>query len=187
MVTCSNGPLQRESKIFGVSLSTLDPCVPYVVRKCVREIEKRGIKTPFIYKDLWEVPIKGNRTTFKLMNSFEISQHLTDVSHCEAHDLAYLIKQFFCMLPVPLIPEREFNEMVKIAEHYRLALHDPISPESDVLREVKRVLASLSRPHLSTLSFLILHLRKVTDNSRYNLMTPDAVAVAFSSIIFGKK
>ncbi|KAI8851303.1 Rho GTPase activation protein [Chytridium lagenaria] len=159
---------EGESKdlVFGVPLdvhlkATGRP-VPYVLQKCIRAIESRGLKKEGIYRisakhsDIIELRQKLEKDIAKV----NLDDDVIDV-----HVICGVVKMFLRELPKPLleIPDIERKEYVKK------------SPE-DRVRSIQFFLKNENR---ATLKYLIYHLATVAQFCEDNKMTPQNLAVVF--------
>ncbi|KAJ3204861.1 hypothetical protein HDU67_009249, partial [Dinochytrium kinnereticum] len=152
--------------VFGVPLdvhlrATQRP-VPFILQKCIRAIEQRGLKKEGIY-----------RVSAKHSDIMELRQRLEkDISKVNLEDESYdvnvicgVVKMFLRELPKPLleIPDIERKE------------YPQKSPE-DRIRSIQFFLKNENK---ATLKYLIYHLATVAQHSEDNKMTAQNLAVVF--------
>ncbi|XP_026580637.1 active breakpoint cluster region-related protein-like, partial [Pseudonaja textilis] len=100
-------PSKKQTGVFGVKISVVTKRerskIPYVVRQCVEEVEKRGIDEVGIYR------ISGVATDIQALkaafdsNSKDILVMLSDM---DINAIAGTLKLYFRELPEPLLTDR---------------------------------------------------------------------------------
>ncbi|XP_058639531.1 active breakpoint cluster region-related protein isoform X4 [Onychostoma macrolepis] len=141
--------------------------VPHIVRSCVEEIERRGLKEEGIYR------ISGASTEIQALKHAFNTNYREAVSKLRTIDVNAVsgtLKLYFRELPLPLIPSERFKELadaLEIGDPYRRA-HSMLTLLQD-LPDVNR----------NTLLFLLHHLRRVAERKEENKMSLSNLATVF--------
>lgn len=181
LLNCPKLPLCQRKHAFGVALDHFNEEIPFVLKICVREIETRGKLTPLFYK------MYDDKTHMKmliLMRGFENSPHHVNVNDAEPRELAALIKEFLRQLPSPLVPFAVYTQLLHIAKYYRLAIQDPINPESIVIKKLRIAIEQIPQRNLTTFSFLMNHLRHIAECQRHNQLPAHVLGGIFAPLVF---
>lgn len=166
----------KPTGVFGFNLSqtlvTEKNTIPILVRKCVAEIEERGLTQEGIYR------ISGNaRKKKELRKQFEENSITTDVSDLsiDCHVITGILKDYLRELPKPLISQSMYK---KIREGQQI--------KTDGLAQ-RKMLASIMKMappvNRATLIFVIEHLRRVNENIEVNKMGFKNLAVCFGPVL----
>jgi len=136
---------------------------PFILEKCVSEIERRGMCVEGIYR------VSGSKELIERLRSlFERERNLADLSdHLDIYSICCLVKLFLRHLPQPLVTAEVFQKF--------LALKGPLTTE--ILRKSLR---KLPLSHQITLKYILQHLHRVTQNSDRNRMTPFNLSAVFT-------
>jgi len=163
---------------FGTDLSkqaTIEPDnVPFIVKKCTEEVEKRGMDFEGIYR-------KSGRTLL-MKNLISIFSRGEDPDLSEEGEFSEItvitsvLKQYFRELPEAVIPPDVYSKLSEIISNE--------DKELDI-EEVKKCIDTLEDSHYSTLRFIVKHLIKVSQFSNVNLMTMKNLAVVFGPTLIG--
>ncbi|KFW10010.1 Minor histocompatibility protein HA-1, partial [Eurypyga helias] len=92
-IQCGHKKLHGKLQLFGqdftkASQSSADG-IPFIVKKCVSEIEKRALKTKGIYR------VNGVKTRVeKLCQAFENGKELVELSQASPHDISNVLKLY---------------------------------------------------------------------------------------------
>ena len=172
-------PSSRKRGVFGFNIvSTLDEehnTIPKILRKCVSEIEKRGMDIVGIYR------VSGNAKKKKLLKAaFDQDSSAVDVSENNGVDcnvLTGIIKDYLRELPEPLIPE---TALQLINEAKSSAISPDMSKRQDILCELLRTLPYGSR---ATLIYVMDHLTRVQEKRGENKMDIANLAVCFGPVL----
>uniref|UniRef100_A0A1B6DY43 Beta-chimaerin n=2 Tax=Clastoptera arizonana TaxID=38151 RepID=A0A1B6DY43_9HEMI len=159
--------------VFGVDLTTLVKAHrtlrPFVVDKCVQEIELRGLQTEGLYR------VSGFADEMdSLRMTLDREGENADISAdvCEnINVVAGILKLYLRLLPIPLITDEAYPSILQ-ATYYQ-SLKDRVSLIKDALK-------ILPPAHYNTLKYLISHLRRVVDNQQYNKMTSKNISTVFA-------
>ena len=151
--------------------------IPIIVRKCVEEIEKRGLDLKGIYRK----PALASKMK-ELRSNFDRNGRKTDVSESAGIDcyvLAGVLKEYLRELPESLITENVFESICEIR-----ASGEFNTPDSSL---VSKLLRSLPRANVVPLKYIINHLLLVADHCDQNLMTRYNLSVPFGPTLIGSK
>ncbi|XP_024287506.1 active breakpoint cluster region-related protein isoform X2 [Oncorhynchus tshawytscha] len=164
-------PSKKQSGVFGVKISVVTKRerskVPYIVRQCIEEVEKRGIDEVGIYR------ISGVATDIQALkaafdtNSKDILVMLSDM---DINAIAGTLKLYFRELPEPLLTDRLYPAFME-----GIALSDPAAKENCMMH----LLRSLPDPNLITFLSLLEHLKRVADNEPINKMSLHNLGTVF--------
>uniref|UniRef100_A0A8C8RLS6 Rho GTPase activating protein 45 n=1 Tax=Pelusios castaneus TaxID=367368 RepID=A0A8C8RLS6_9SAUR len=114
-IQCGHKKLQGKLQLFGrdftqASQNSSDG-IPFIIKKCICEIEKRALKTKGIYR------VNGVKTRVeKLCQAFENGKELVELSQASPHDISNVLKLYLRQLPEPIMPFRLYNELMGLAK-----------------------------------------------------------------------
>uniref|UniRef100_A0AAQ4RGN7 ABR activator of RhoGEF and GTPase n=1 Tax=Gasterosteus aculeatus aculeatus TaxID=481459 RepID=A0AAQ4RGN7_GASAC len=164
-------PSKKQSGVFGVKINVVTKRerskVPYIVRQCIEEVEKRGIDEVGIYR------ISGVATDIQALkaafdtNTKEILVMLSDM---DINAIAGTLKLYFRELPEPLLTDRLYPAFME-----GIALSDPAAKENCMMH----LLRSLPDPNLMTFLPLLDHLKRVAEKEPINKMSLHNLATVF--------
>ncbi|KAM9329763.1 breakpoint cluster region protein [Gastrophryne carolinensis] len=164
-------PSRKQTGVFGVKIGVVTKRerskVPYIVRQCVEEIERRGMDEVGIYR------VSGVATDIQaLKNAFDSNNKDVSVtmSDMDVNAIAGTLKLYFRELPAPLFTNELYPNFAE-----GIALSDPVAKESCMLN----LLLSLPEPNLLTFLFLLDHLKRVAENESQNKMSLHNLATVF--------
>ncbi|MEE6468525.1 hypothetical protein FKM82_008306 [Ascaphus truei] len=164
-------PSKKQTGVFGVKISVVTKRerskVPYIVRQCVEEVEKRGIEEVGIYR------ISGVATdiqTLKAAFDANNTETLVMLSDMDINAIAGTLKLYFRELPEPLLTDRLYLAFME-----GIALSDPAARENCMMH----LLRSLPDPNLMTFLFLLQHLKRVAEKEPINKMSLHNLATVF--------
>ncbi|XP_053326327.1 breakpoint cluster region protein [Spea bombifrons] len=164
-------PSRKQTGVFGVKISVVTKRerskVPYIVRQCVEEIERRGMEEVGIYR------VSGVATDIQaLKNAFDSNNKDVSVmmSDMDVNAIAGTLKLYFRELPAPLFTDELYPNFAE-----GIALSDPVAKESCMLN----LLLSLPEPNLLTFLFLLDHLKRVAEKESQNKMSLHNLATVF--------
>ncbi|NXI48255.1 HMHA1 protein, partial [Galbula dea] len=194
-IQCGHKKLQGKLQLFGqdftqASQSSSDG-IPFIIKKCVSEIERRAMKTKGIYR------VNGVKTRVeKLCQAFENGKELVELSQASPHDISNVLKLYLRQLPEPIMPFRMYNELMGLAKESlqggeakgRSGKGGPelVDKGADtdkvvvnlVLR-LKELLKELPRENMATLQYLLQHLRRIVEVEQDNKMTSSNLGIVF--------
>ncbi|RMZ79966.1 hypothetical protein DV738_g3085, partial [Chaetothyriales sp. CBS 135597] len=167
--------LDPSTHLFGVDLEQRaeyeKTSVPEIVRRCVEEVEARGMDVEGIYRKSG-----GNSQVQQVRDSFERDVYSADISDpdLDIHAVTSGLKQYFRKLPTPLITYEIYDKLLETT-----SISDP-DARIEAMRDAVRQLPPV---HYATLEFLMNHLARVVLQEKDNLMTSMNVAVVFAPTI----
>ncbi|XP_034088860.1 active breakpoint cluster region-related protein isoform X1 [Gymnodraco acuticeps] len=164
-------PSKKQSGVFGVKINVVTKRerskVPYIVRQCIEEVEKRGIDEVGIYR------ISGVATdiqALKLVFDTNTKDILVMLSDMDINAIAGTLKLYFRELPEPLLTDRLYPAFME-----GIALSDPAAKENCMMH----LLRSLPDPNLMTFLPLLDHLKRVAEKEPINKMSLHNLATVF--------
>ncbi|XP_063085271.1 rho GTPase-activating protein 45 isoform X3 [Cavia porcellus] len=182
------GRLQLFGQDFGRAASGTPDGIPFIVKKCVCEIEHRALHTKGIYR------VNGVKTRVeKLCQAFETAKELVELSQAPPHDISNVLKLYLRQLPEPLISFRLYHELVGLAKDNlkaeaeakaasRGARQDRSQSEAAAVAmagRLRELLQDLPWENRATLQYLLRHLRRVVEVEQDNKMTPGNLGIVF--------
>ncbi|XP_066465657.1 breakpoint cluster region protein isoform X2 [Tiliqua scincoides] len=164
-------PSRKQTGVFGVKIAVVTKRerskVPYIVRQCVEEIERRGMEEVGIYR------VSGVATDIQALKAaFDVNNKDVSVmmSEMDVNAIAGTLKLYFRELPEPLFTDELYPNFAE-----GIALSDPVAKESCMLN----LLLSLPEPNLVTFLFLLDHLKRVAEKESINKMSLHNLATVF--------
>ncbi|KAJ8346527.1 hypothetical protein SKAU_G00279280 [Synaphobranchus kaupii] len=162
---------QKTMGVFGVKISAVTKRerskVPYIVRQCLEEIERRGLEEVGIYR------VSGVATDIQTLKAaFDANNKDVSVmmSEMDVNAIAGTLKLYFRELPEPLFTDELYANFAG-----GIALSDSVAKESCMLN----LLLSLPEPNLLTFLFLLDHLKRVAEKESVNKMSLHNLATVF--------
>lgn len=164
--------LKRIKKVYSCDLTTLvkahNTPRPMVVDMCIQEIESRGLKSEGLYR------VSGFTEHIEDVKlSFDRDGDKTDLSSTTYPDIniiAGALKLYFRDLPIPVITYDTYSKFIEAAK---------ISNSDERLEAIHESLMLLPPAHFETLRYLMIHLKKVTQNDKDNLMGAENLGIVF--------
>uniref|UniRef100_A0A8C9U2K6 BCR activator of RhoGEF and GTPase n=1 Tax=Scleropages formosus TaxID=113540 RepID=A0A8C9U2K6_SCLFO len=164
-------PSEKQTGVFGVKISAVTKRerskVPYIVRQCLEEIERRGMEEVGIYR------VSGVATDIQALKAaFDANNKDVSVmmSEMDVNAIAGTLKLYFRELPEPLFTDELYSNFA-----VAVALSDSVAKESCMLN----LLLSLPEPNLVTFLFLLDHLKRVAEKESVNKMSLHNLATVF--------
>ncbi|XP_054835771.1 rho GTPase-activating protein 45 isoform X2 [Eublepharis macularius] len=193
-IQCGHKKLQGKLQLFGqdflqASHASSD-AIPFIIKKCICEIEKRALKTKGIYR------VNGVKTRVeKLCQAFENGKELVELSQASPHDISNVLKLYLRQLPEPIMPFRTYNNLMGFAKESlqggaegkaaknAIELVDK-GAETDqtvvtLVTKLKELLCHLPRENLATLKYIVQHLRRIVEVEQDNKMSPGNLGIVF--------
>uniref|UniRef100_A0A7N8XQD8 Rho GTPase activating protein 45b n=1 Tax=Mastacembelus armatus TaxID=205130 RepID=A0A7N8XQD8_9TELE len=179
-IQCGHKKLQGRLQLFGREFAQVASCasdgIPFIITKCISEIERRALKMKGIYR------VNGVKTRVeKLCQAFENGKELVELSQCSPHDISNVLKLYLRQLPEPIMPFRLYNSLMGLAKESLQSEGDaPEGVEVLVLVDkLKELLKELPKANLSTLRYIIRHLRRIAELEEDNKMSPSNLGIVF--------
>ncbi|XP_053558787.1 rho GTPase-activating protein 45 [Bombina bombina] len=189
-IQCGHKKLQGRLLLFGrefseVALRSPDH-IPFLIHKCVSEIEGRALTMKGIYR------VNGVKTRVeKLCQAFENGKELVELSQASPHDLSNVLKLYLRQLPEPIMPFRLYNGLMGLAKESLRGTEAGRGPrledkgpdtELEVMNMVMKLielLKELPPENRATLHYLIKHLCRVSEQEHLNKMSPSNLGIVF--------
>uniref|UniRef100_A0A8C4MT27 BCR activator of RhoGEF and GTPase n=1 Tax=Equus asinus asinus TaxID=83772 RepID=A0A8C4MT27_EQUAS len=162
-------PSRKQTGVFGVKIAVVTKRerskVPYIVRQCVEEIERRGMEEVGIYR------VSGVATDIQALKA------AFDVSECRPGPWvggAGVVQRLAGRLWSPCLLSHALH-LCFTCSPPSAALSDPVAKESCMLN----LLLSLPEANLLTFLFLLDHLKRVAEKETVNKMSLHNLATVF--------
>jgi len=147
--------------------------IPYVVSRCIQEVEARGMDFVGIYRKSG-----GASSMRQIQEAFEKGEELDIGDSVDICGVTSVLKQYFRKLPTPIITPAIYDEFLKTTSTFfslprQRAFVNSITEVLDVekrIQEIKRIMLQLSMVHQDVLGYVIFHLRKVAEKESKNLV-----------------
>ncbi|XP_022241336.1 rho GTPase-activating protein 100F-like isoform X1 [Limulus polyphemus] len=174
-------PAPSSSGVFGVDLETVVARentgfgIPLVVKKCLDEIEKRGLDSVGIYR------LCGSAVRKKILrDAFERTTWMVDLSIEHVPDINVItgvLKDYLRELSEPLFTKGLFDMLVD-----GLSVCLPDDPEGNA-KLMFSILECLPKVNRCTAMVLMDHLKLVSNHSERNKMTSQSLAMCFGPVV----
>ncbi|XP_054459243.1 rho GTPase-activating protein 45 isoform X2 [Anoplopoma fimbria] len=205
-IQCGHKKLQGRLQLFGRDFSQVASCasdgIPFIITKCISEIERRALKMKGIYR------VNGVKTRVeKLCQAFENGKELVELSQCSPHDISNVLKLYLRQLPEPIMLFRLYNQLMGLAkESLQGEAETPegeeaesnsinhaagkgselvdLGPDTDpevlvLVEKLKALLKELPKANVATLRYIIRHLRRIAELEEDNKMSPSNLGIVF--------
>ncbi|CAG9764285.1 unnamed protein product [Ceutorhynchus assimilis] len=159
--------------VFGIELTTLLSAykaeLPFVVTKCVAEVEARGLTTEGIYRlsgfadEIDAIKMALDRDGERADLSMEKYPNINVITGA--------LKLYLRILPVPLVTFEVHPRLIDSIQHNDVDLQ---------VSSIKHALLLLPKPHYDTLKFMIQHLNRIALHSPINKMNGLNLATVFA-------
>ncbi|XP_063074502.1 rho GTPase-activating protein 45 isoform X2 [Engraulis encrasicolus] len=200
-IQCGHKKLQGRLQLFGRDFSSVlqgsSDGIPFIIKKCIQEIEKRALKMKGIYR------VNGVKTRVeKLCQAFENGKDLVELSQASPHDISNVLKLYLRQLPEPIMPFRLYNTLMGLAKEStqqgeggeagkgpEMVDRGPqTEPEVVALVEkLQALMLELPPPNVATLRYITRHLRRVTELEQENKMSPSNLGIVFGPTLMRPK
>ncbi|XP_019936841.2 rho GTPase-activating protein 45 isoform X1 [Paralichthys olivaceus] len=207
-IQCGHKKLQGRLQLFGREFTQVASCasdgIPFIITKCISEIERRALKMKGIYR------VNGVKTRVeKLCQAFENGKELVELSQCSPHDISNVLKLYLRQLPEPIMLFRLYNSLMGLAKESLqsegetsereevssvLGSANPaggrgpelvdLGPNTDpdilvLVDKLKELLKELPKANIATLRYIIRHLRRIAELEEDNKMSPSNLGIVF--------
>ncbi|XP_068449158.1 rho GTPase-activating protein 45 isoform X1 [Clinocottus analis] len=208
-IQCGHKKLQGRLQLFGRDFAQVAGCasdgIPFIITKCVSEIERRALKLKGIYR------VNGVKTRVeKLCQAFENGKELVELSQCSPHDISNVLKLYLRQLPEPIMLFRLYNRLMGLAkESLQGEAETPegdeaepsggggvvvspaagkglvdLGPDTDpevlvLVDKLKELLEELPKANIATLRYITRHLRRISELEDDNKMSPSNLGIVF--------
>ncbi|XP_066503710.1 rho GTPase-activating protein 45 isoform X2 [Hoplias malabaricus] len=194
-IQCGHKKLQGRLQLFGQEFSQVSKNssdgIPFIIKKCICEIERRALRMKGIYR------VNGVKTRVeKLCQAFENGKELVELSQSSPHDISNVLKLYLRQLPEPIMPFRLYSSLMGLAKE-SLALVGPEGAEAGkgpdlvdlgletdpelmvIVHRLKELLIDLPKVNITTLRYIIRHLRRIAELEEDNKMSPSNLGIVF--------
>ncbi|CAG9834844.1 unnamed protein product [Diabrotica balteata] len=172
-----NSPTAPEGSTFGIPIEDCIPSannmyLPKFVEVCTDIIDERGLQTVGIYR------VPGNNASITALSE-EINKNYDDVPlddprWNDLHLVSSILKSYFRKMPNSLITIQLYPSFIKA---------DKIENPKERMEQLRRLVKSLPRHNYYTLKHIVMHLRRVGNNSNVNKMDFKNLAIVFGPTI----
>ncbi|XP_059190176.1 rac GTPase-activating protein 1 [Centropristis striata] len=144
-------PVKIGEGVLADYVPDMSPMIPPLVVHCVSEIEQRGLHEAGLYR------LSGaDRTVKELKEKFLRSKTVPVLSKVDdIHAITGLLKDFLRNLKEPLLTFRLNRTFMEAAE---------VTDDDNSIALMYQTVGDLPQPNRDTLSFLVLHLKRVADS-----------------------
>ncbi|XP_029938773.1 rho GTPase-activating protein 45 isoform X1 [Salarias fasciatus] len=203
-ILCGHKKLRGRLQLFGREFTQVASCasdgIPFIITKCISEIERRALKLKGIYR------VNGAKTRVeKLCQAFENGKELVELSQCSPHDISNVLKLYLRQLPEPIMPVYLYNRLMTLAKD---SLHSEADaaegeaaeasganpalcrpseledrgPDTDpevlvLVDNLRELVKELPKPNIATLRYIIRHLRRIAELQEDNKMSPSNLGI----------
>lgn len=163
--------LKKLRGVFGIDLTTLlnahSSTLPFVVRKCVNEIENRGMDSEGIYR------VSGFADEIEALKmAFDKDGEATDLSvYSNINVVAGTLKLYLRLLPVPLITYEVHPKLIQAIQ---------IKSQVHQIAALRECLDSLPPAHFNCLQYMVQHLHRVSLQAEMNKMSAHNLSTVFA-------
>ncbi|XP_039289674.1 beta-chimaerin isoform X2 [Nilaparvata lugens] len=165
--------LKQMRGVFGVDLTSLLKVQrrvrPFVVDKCVREVDARGLTTEGIYR------VSGFQEEIDALRvAFNRDGENADVSVSVYENISVIagaLKLYLRLLPIPLITYDAHPSIITAVQ---------MSSLREQKKCLKDALTLLLPAHYNTLKYLIFHLARVVEHQKENKMSSQSLSTVFA-------
>ncbi|CAC5372196.1 SYDE [Mytilus coruscus] len=172
-------PSMRKNGVFGKDLETVTKQegqnVPMVIRKCIEEVEKRGLDVVGIYR-----LCASARRKAQLREAFEKNAQAVDLSPenvSDIHVVTGVLKDYLRELPEPLFTNALYQMLLDA-----LSVRLPSDPDGSA-KLMLSILECLPKANQETMAVVLNHLKKVAGNADKNKMNIVNLAICFGPVL----
>ncbi|MCJ8745146.1 hypothetical protein PDJAM_G00127040 [Pangasius djambal] len=202
-IQCGHKKLQGRLQLFGRDFSQVlqgnAEGVPFIIKKCIQEIERRALNMKGIYR------VNGVKTRVeKLCQAFENGKELVELSQASPHDISNVLKLYLRQLPEPIMPFRMYNELMGLAKE---SLHTEGPDRGDgakgpelldqgeqtdpkvlsLVEKLRELLKDLPPGNTTTLKYIVRHLHRVAELEDNNKMSYSNLGIVFGPTLMRPK
>ncbi|XP_041913326.1 rho GTPase-activating protein 45 isoform X3 [Alosa sapidissima] len=191
-IQCGHKKLQGRLQLFGRDFAQATggstDGIPFIVKKCICEIERRALRMKGIYR------VNGVKTRVeKLCQAFENGKELVELSQSSPHDISNVLKLYLRQLPEPIMPFHLYNSLMGLAKENLQAeggeagkgpelkdLGSDTDPEVlAMVEKFKELLSDIPAPNHNTLRYIVRHLHRIAELEQDNKMSPNNLGIVF--------
>ncbi|XP_041475807.1 rho GTPase-activating protein 45-like isoform X2 [Lytechinus variegatus] len=175
-INCGGKRLMGKMNVFGVNLSehlrATGREVPFIVTKCISEIDKKALQVKGIYR------VAGLKVKVeKLCQTFENGADLVDLSESPPHLITSTLKLYLRQLPEPLLTFNLYPDFIAAAKEFPQK-EGVVYDDAEVIARFKQVVNKLPQLHHNTAKVLMYHLKRVSDEP-LNHMSGSNLGIVF--------
>lgn len=142
--------LKKIRGIFGIDLTLIvqvHKCqVPFIIIKCVQEVEKRGLQQEGIYR------ISGFADEIETLKlALDKDGEKTDMSEASYNVITGTLKLYLRLLPIPLVTFQAYPTFIATTKE---------KSEEEMVQKLREAVKTLPAAHLNCLKFVIFHLNR---------------------------
>eukprot|EP00127_Corallochytrium_limacisporum_P002898 Clim_evm77s142 gene=Clim_evmTU77s142 len=156
---------RRDSDLLG------DQGLPDVVETCIREVERRGLRTEGLYR----ASAPAGQIDRLLLR---FAREIPDLSQVDIHVVTGTLKRYLRELPEPLLSHVLYKDFLNVAR-----IENPVARVGPMYQLINR----LPRENRITLNVLMLHLHRLSEKNAVNKMTPRNLAKALAPVLMHAK
>ncbi|XP_058274279.1 rho GTPase-activating protein 45 isoform X3 [Hemibagrus wyckioides] len=202
-IQCGHKKLQGRLQLFGRDFSHVpqgdSDGVPFIIKKCIQEIEKRALRMKGIYR------VNGVKTRVeKLCQAFENGKDLVELSQASPHDISNVLKLYLRQLPEPIMPFRMYNKLMGLAKE-SMYTDGPDRGEGskgpelqdqgeqtdpkvlNLVEKLRELLKDLPPGNIATLKYIVQHLHRVAELEDDNKMSFSNLGIVFGPTLMRPK
>nr|XP_044995095.1 rho GTPase-activating protein SYDE1 [Jaculus jaculus] len=174
-------PATPEPRVFGLPLHLLvdrersPGQVPVIIRKCVGQIEHRGLRVVGLYRLCGSAAVKKELRDAFERDSSAVS--LSEDAYPDINVITGILKDYLRELPTPLITQPLYQVVLEAMAQGHSG-RASLGPEG-----TRGLLSCLPDVERATLTLLLDHLRLVSAFHAHNRMTPQNLAVCFGPVL----
>ncbi|PSN46102.1 N-chimaerin [Blattella germanica] len=165
--------LKQLRGVFGIDLTTLvkahRTARPFVVEKCITEIERRGLDAEGLYR------VSGFAEEIETLKlGLDKDGDQTDMGpdvYDNINVIAGTLKLYLRLLPIPLVTYETHPALIKAAQ---------LKTVQEQINGIKDALTLLPAAHFNTLKYLMEHLYRVVQLQSVNKMTAHNLSTVFA-------
>lgn len=162
------------SRTFGVKLEDhvklYNTDVPLIVKKCLGEIEKKGITIKGIYR------VSGVKSKVEsLCKQFEADPEGVDLTEQHPNVITSVLKMYLRQLPEPLLTFDAYSSFIQVAKRDMVG---NLSKEQTV-QKLDELIQKLPTANRKTTALIIWHLRQVSEEANENQMNASNLGIVF--------
>ena len=144
--------------------------VPPIIKKCLKEVEQRGITLRGIYR------VSGVKSKVEgLCQRFEKDPDSIDLSEEHPNGIANVLKLYLRELPEPLLTFKMYSEFIHVAKE---SVSGAASMD-DTIEKLGALVCQLPYSNYKTCGVLMYHLQRVASFDSVNQMTSSNLGIVF--------
>ncbi|CCH43043.1 Zinc finger protein [Wickerhamomyces ciferrii] len=147
--------------------------IPLLITRLISEVESRGLDSEGIYrKNGGTLQMNNILKAFNNLLTAETSQELENSLEGDINAVTSSLKKYlYHHLPEPIISMNSYDSFIQVA-----SIEKPI----EKIEQLSKILNQLPKANVKTLSYLLVHIKKIESFSNVNKMTYHNLAVVFA-------